>query len=521
MINILNLFVFFLFFVFSYYVFLGYGLVLEKITKVKNTNEIDQVFKGILVLILLGFFFDYSNLNNKFLNLFVLIFGFFIFLFKSKKNIKLISNKIIIIFFLFSGLLISKTHEDFSSYHFFAIKNIFEDVLIIGQANIEIRLSHVSLLAYNQSLFIIPLFDYKLIHIPVYLIYVISVLYFFDIIYKKKNNIEICYSLFVVLLLLIKFSRLSEFGYDYISQFLLFIIFHKVFFYTEDINEYKKSIIIFLLSVCVKHVNLVFFPILILPFYEKKINFKIMFEKIFVFKVLFICLIIISNSFLRTGCVFYPINKTCFEKNEVVWSTKKDLNNYGEIVRLWTKGFYHQNNSNIKKISNQNEYKKSFNWLPNWIRIHFFYKIFEFLLLNLSLILLFFFISKMKLKKNFSKNYKKFSFIMFLLMFPFLYWFLVIPQFRFGFAYISILLIFIFISFVKNISFKFNKIFALLFVGLLIFNVKNFNRIKEEFNRKDQYNYKFFPWFDQNMKLQSWSKNYKIIDNKNFKIYYK
>ena len=100
-------------------------------------------------------------------------------------------------------------------------------------------------------------------------------------------------------------------------------------------------------------------------------------------------------------------------------------------------------------------------------------------------------------------------------------WFLVIPQFRFGFSYISIFFIFLFTSFIKNISFDFKKVLTFILIGFFIFNYKNINRIKKELNRKDQYNYKFFPWFDQNMKVQKWSKNFKIVKAKNYIVFYK
>ena len=97
----------------------------------------------------------------------------------------------------------------------------------------------------------------------------------------------------------------------------------------------------------------------------------------------------------------------------------------------------------------------------------------------------------------------------------------IIPQFRFGFSYISIFLISLFIFFIKNILLDFKKVLSFILIGFFIFNYKNITRINNEFKRKDQYNYKFFPWFDQNMKLQKWSENFKVIKTKKYIIYHK
>ena len=66
---------------------------------------------------------------------------------------------------------------------------------------------------------------------------------------KKINNSERYFSLMIVMILLIKFNRLTEFGYDYISQFLLLIVFHKIFFYKKNEIELKKAIIFFMLCI--------------------------------------------------------------------------------------------------------------------------------------------------------------------------------------------------------------------------------------------------------------------------------
>ena len=51
-------------------------------------------------------------------------------------------------------------------------------------------------------------------------------------------------------------------------------------------------------------------------------------------------IILFSSSFLRTGCIFYPINKTCFSVEMFLGVTKISLKRYSEIVTLWAKGYW-------------------------------------------------------------------------------------------------------------------------------------------------------------------------------------
>ena len=79
-----------------------------------------------------------------------------------------------------------------------------------------------------------------------------------------------------------------------------------------------------------------------------------------------------------------------------------------------------------------------------------------------------------------------------------MFWLNTAPQFRFGFSSIIIFFFFLF-SIILNLNIKFNKkkIINLLVLGLLILNIKNFNRIKNEFSRDDFYKFKNFPFYNE------------------------
>ena len=226
----------------------------------------------------------------------------------------------------FSLLLISKTHEDFTGYHIQSINEIFYNKLTFGVVNINA--AHISLLSYVQALYFLPIFDSKLIHIPVFLIY-ISTLGYFYLILKNQNlkKEETFFACFVIFVLIIKFARLSEYGYDYIAQFIILIVFHKLFFQNDSIAQFYKAIIFFAYAASMKIISLVAFPLIILGL-NKRLLQNISYKSIFIIFV--IGSVLTFNSFVRTGCLFYPVNITCLDRNTVSWSVKKEIKNQSQ-----------------------------------------------------------------------------------------------------------------------------------------------------------------------------------------------
>ena len=102
--------------------------------------------------------------------------------------------------------------------------------------NLEHRYVYSSLYAYIQAIFYFPYLELKLLHIPVFLIYVSLVAYLIE---KIENTYEASLQTFLgflTIFLILKFTRLSEFGYDYINHFLL------IFLFTEFIISRKISL---------------------------------------------------------------------------------------------------------------------------------------------------------------------------------------------------------------------------------------------------------------------------------------
>jgi len=487
-----------IFFIISFVYFfsiVGYGKVIVN----KNSNYFEAYLDGTIILILISYSIYVTSGTNEIINIVILFVGLISY-FKIYKELKRIKYKYIFYLLLsvFSVLIISKTHEDFNGYHYFSIFEIFNHNLRIGISNLNGSFYHSSLLALNQSTIVLPYFDFKLVHLPSFFIYFSVLGYFITILFSndKKTN-EVFYSLLCLLILLVKFNRLSEYGYDYISQFILLIVFHKIYFLSENNKEIIKSIIYFLLCVLIKPTSLLFSPIMIFVIYKKGISFYRFIPISKYFLIFSISIVIFSSSFFKTGCFFYPINKTCFSIENISWSEKDRIKNHSKEISLWAKTYHAQDKTKYEKIEDKKLFNQGFKWMKYWIEVHFFYKIFEFLLIITGLIILINIYFKNENKPLF-ENKKDRIILCFLSLSSIIFWLYTIPQFRFGFSSI-IIFFYLFFDLLFDLNIKFNtrKFFHVFIFGLMILNIKNIDRIQSEFERNDFYKFKNFPFYNE------------------------
>ena len=139
----------------------GYGILFNKLLlQVKKKKEFINIsvvsffFTGLSLLIPISFFNYIFFGFNLIVNCFILILGFLIFFF----NVRILSviKVSILPSCLFVGLLISKTHDDFALYHFQYLKELSDNALKLGLANIDVRYGYSSLFSYIQGIFILP-----------------------------------------------------------------------------------------------------------------------------------------------------------------------------------------------------------------------------------------------------------------------------------------------------------------------------------------------------------------------------
>ena len=466
-----------------------------------NLNNLLNFVIGTILLSILGFILYLLHATNLYINIIIIIFG--LFLFYKNKNIKindfLFSSLVLLL--IFSGLIISKTHEDFITYHFPFIEIITNSKPILGLGRVEINYIYTPLISYFQKLFVLPNLDYKLLHVPIFLLYFSIINYLCKEIFFK-NKVNLIY-LFVLIFYLTKFTRLSEYGYDYLVTFFITIII--IFYVNENKNENLKInffiyVLIFIYSLTLKNITIFFLPILLIIFFYKKkeilIELKNNFNKhlpIILFTLLLATTYILEG-FLKSGCLINFIIFSCIENEKVFWSLNKiEILEISNHVKLWAKGFYHQPQG--QELS-KDIYMSGLNWFPNWYNIHFHYKVIEFIgiLTFIFFIIFLFTLSKNNIvgkEKQISKN-----FIFFCLL-SILIWFLIIPQLRFGSGLILSFYVFSLASIfsVNDRIFESKKyIIFIIFLSILLFNLKNITRIDDEFKRNDKYKFKNFPF---------------------------
>lgn len=202
----------------------GNGFLISKLINYNFSNIFLNFFIALPFLLLLGFLSYFLFGVNKIFNVVLLIFGT-IFFFKNVKIDKKLIFLILYLIVLFSGVIISKSHDDFTLYHFQYFNELVNLPIKIGIGNLDIRYSYSSMFVFIQTLFFFPYFEFNFFHVPSFLIFSSLVGYLFTT-FKSKNKVIINFlKALLSIFLLIKFSRLSEFGYDFIGQFLLILIF--------------------------------------------------------------------------------------------------------------------------------------------------------------------------------------------------------------------------------------------------------------------------------------------------------
>lgn len=475
----------------SFCSFIGFGILTNSILFKENVtiNIFNNFFLGLVFIIPLSVVYYIFIGNHKLVNILILLIGFFIFLKKTNFNdIKFISF-VTILFFI--GLLVSKSHEDFPAYHFQHIVELSDGNLKFGLSNLDIRYFYSSIYSYVQTLFRFYYFEYNLINIPNYIIFLSLIGYLFREIQRNNNNFI---NTFFLIIIIFKFKRFSEFGYDYIGQFILIYLFSE-FIYKKKLNSIvleAKLILIYTITVMIKITNIYFLPFLIINFFFKKKLFdtlKLLKTKMLVLPLMILIFTFTINSFLKTGCFNYLLKETCISSAKHSWVLEYEQIDFSKkLSKNWSRGFYHQTENKYK----EEDYNKNFKWINNWLNGHFLIKIFPFIILLTFILLIirfFIFIKKPLLKRN-----DKLSLLASIL--AILIWLINFPQYRFGFT-AFIIFVFLIFELFANIPKKFEKkrFIGILLIGIVFFNLNNLSRILSEMKREDIYNYNNFPWF--------------------------
>ena len=496
------MFINFLYFLFISLSCVGYGAFIQNKTNIKS-KEFNNLgtfgITGIFLLNIIIYTLSFIDKINPLLNLLLLVGGIFFFFFYFLKISKKKTYLYILIFILiYLGILIGKPHDDFHYYHFPYIHYLLNSDFIYGVGHLNHGFRTSSSIFYINALFFNPLTGYGTFHFGAALYMLFANIYLYEKITffnkEKKKNISI-FAICIFIFINIFFYRIGEHGTDRSAQILSLIFLFEIFIFVNlenNIENRIKILIIFLgLIVSLKAfyiLFLVFSFVILNHLYLKKKNIKkilytIFFNSIFIlFFINISCVIIVS--LINTGCLLYPVSFTCLD--DLSWSLGSveaiKMNNWYE---LWSKGGATPN----MRVSDQEEYLTSFNWVLNWINIYFFNKVSDFLLGITFLCLIIFFTFRLKL--SFS-NYR-FKLISFVILILIIEWFYNHPALRYGgYSLIAGMFFLILSSFnfkksITNIIFQKN-IRYFIAISLSIFLLRNIDRIIQEYDK-----YKYNP----------------------------
>ncbi len=496
------MFINFLYFLFISLSCVGYGAFIQNKTNIKS-KEFNNLgtfgITGIFLLNIIIYTLSFIDKINPLLNLLLLVGGIFFFFFYFLKISKKKTYLYILIFILiYLGILIGKPHDDFHYYHFPYIHYLLNSDFIYGVGHLNHGFRTSSSIFYINALFFNPLTGYGTFHFGAALYMLFANIYLYEKITffnkEKKKNISI-FAICIFIFINIFFYRIGEHGTDRSAQILSLIFLFEIFIFVnlENNIENRIKILIILLGLIVSLkafyiLFLVFSFVILNHLYFKKKNLKkilytIFFNSIFILFFINISYVIIV-SLINTGCLLYPVSFTCLD--DLSWSLGSveaiKMNNWYE---LWAKGGATPNT----RVSDQEEYLTSFNWVLNWINIYFFNKVSDFLLGITFLCLIIFFTFRLKL--SFS-NYR-FKLISFVILILIIEWFYNHPALRYGgYSLIAGMFFLILSSFnfkksITNITFQKN-IRYLIAISLSIFLLRNIDRIIQEYDK-----YKYNP----------------------------
>jgi hypothetical protein len=205
-----------------------------------------------------------------------------------------------------------KYHEDFGYYHLPYALGFIEEKIVFGYSNINPAYVYNSIWLNLYSIFFLNGKNFDFLTLPSFILYLTFILFSLNQIISKKNKLISDYYLVVVLFyLILKFTRISEFGVDIPSVIfsILGIYYFIKFFETILENEKKKYfflIVIFsLFSILIK---LSTFPIILLSLYVYLRYFKNLKSSLIDYRFLFIFLLFLSfliQQFIYSGCFFF------------------------------------------------------------------------------------------------------------------------------------------------------------------------------------------------------------------------
>ena len=508
---------FFLFYYFSVpLIILGYGFIFCKLVLYNKDTSYDLGYLGLIGFLtlyflsnLFHFFFKFGDLNI--LSIQVIGVLLFVYAFITNQFKKLEITKLVILSILLLPFgIIPESNEDFYHYYLPYIKYLEASKIIFGLVNINDTLAYSSNSLYD----ILILFKYPSLFnnsysIPILFFYLFFLIFIINKIIKTKD----VFYFFILILSLIAFSSLRDFGTSVPPQLVLImcgiIIYECIIL---GYNDRKISVLLCLLTLAIilRINSVIILPVflLLILFYYFKIPKYIKENSLLVLCLSLIISLFIVKNIIQSGCIVYPIHNTCFTK--LTWSIdQKIVIQKNKKLQADSKGwsFYAKDHFNIKnkfvwknlKGDNFFTYSQYANitpifWLKYWMKDPNYKKIINLFAL-ITIIYFLLLINSKKIKEPIIvHNTTKYNLLILSSFLSCLLWFYLSPQVRYGGAFCFIFSFSVLFKYLNNIIKRHIMVINMIVLTSIAFfylEYKNINRILDNFDNKLFSNY---PW---------------------------
>ena len=322
-----------------------------------------NIFFGFILTSLLVTFIHFFVKINIYISLSILFLGL-TFALKNIHEINKINKKDRIIYLIIFLILIpifitQKYHEDFGYYHLPHIVNTVNEKIIFGLANANRAFVHNSIWLNIMSTFYLK-DNFNFVTLPNFLIYLIFIIFSVNQITKNEKNISYFFLIVSIFYLILKFTRISEFGNDIPAIiFSILSIFYFLRLMEQEEIEKKKDYFFYNFSFAIFAILIKFssIPIIIFSIFIFLKHHKILIKDIFKLKFVLIYslgLIFFFQQFIYTGCFIFPSIVSCLD---VSWFDEYFLTSK-ERLELVNKSYF----AIGKDFLSPQEYLKNFNW---------------------------------------------------------------------------------------------------------------------------------------------------------------
>jgi hypothetical protein len=407
-------------FLFIYIIYIHGFILLNNILKINQKYNFYEI--SLIGLVITIFFAQFLNffipLNDSLLilnALLLLIYSIFFYKILIKDiefNLKIILPLALVVLANIYG---SGFSDDIDHYHYSYIANADFSKFIWGYSFLHPLYGTSPVWLTGNAYFNFDEFRLQDIHILNGIILFLILGSFISELYadsKKKIYYPILFS--IILFILLKYTRLKEFGIDRPSTLLFcFVIFYylKFFLHSPKKNITKNFIIICLLSIFIFSIKVIYLPILffsLIIFYKYR---SILLKKDLCYLILLLPItVIIFKNLLGSGCFLYPLASSCIEF--ISWSNYIGAKELSISAEIFNKSWPSYSGTLSKE-----DYVTNLNWFNNWfsrVRI----ETLELFLTIFIIILITFFSFNLKLSQNYlnNSNIKDFKIILILII---------------------------------------------------------------------------------------------------------